>query len=272
MKLAYMTTTPDVRSTMPLAWMGDLDEILPRIAGFGYEGVEFQIRDPSLIDRPRLERQIRDAGLECTAISTGQVGAEDGLYLVHPDEDARTAAVERFKAVLDFASELGVDASIGCFRGTLKSVKSREQGLEWFRAAIEQVVEHASKRGNRVVLEPQMRFNTDFLNTFTETITFIDSLGRPAPLVFEADLFHQAMEEKSIMAALVQGQRSGLMSYVQLGDSNRLAPGWGHLPWVDIIETLKASGYDGWLAMEFTQAPDAARSARQAHDFVRALL
>jgi sugar phosphate isomerase/epimerase len=123
-----------------------------------------------------------------------------------------------------------------------------------------------------VVLEPQMRFNTDFLNTFQETIDFIDSLGRPPQLVFEADLFHQAMEERSIPAALVRGQLSGLMSYVQLGDSNRLAPGWGHLPWMDLIETLKASGYDGWLAMEFTQGPDPAASAKQAHDFVRGLL
>ncbi len=123
-----------------------------------------------------------------------------------------------------------------------------------------------------MVLEPQMRFNTDFLNTFDETIQFIDALGRPAQLVFEADFFHQALEEKSIAAALVKGQLSGLMTYVQLGDSNRLAPGWGHLPWVDLIECLRAAGYDGWLAMEFTQAPDSDRAARQAHDFVRALL
>ena len=271
MKLAYMAATPEVRS-MPLAWVGDLDEILPRVAEIGYEGIEFQIRDPAQIDRARLERQVRTAGLECTAISTGQVGGEDGLYLVHPDEDVRRRAVERFKAVLDFAAELGVDASIGRFRGTLKSAPSREQGWAWFRAAIEQAVEHAARRGNRVVLEPQMRFNTDFLTSIDETIQFVESLGRPPQLVFEGDLFHQAMEEKSIIASWVKGLRSGLMTYVQLGDSNRLAPGWGHLPWMDIVETLKAAGYDGWVAMEFTQAPDSARSAKQAHDFIRALL
>src|SRR5205823_309465 len=107
-KLAYMAATPEVRS-MPLAWVGDLDAILPQVAEIGYEGIEFQIRDPAQIDRARLERQLRQAGLECTAISTGQVGGEDGLYLVHPDEDVRRRAVERFAAVLDFAAELGVD-------------------------------------------------------------------------------------------------------------------------------------------------------------------
>src|SRR5581483_4336774 len=161
---------------------------------------------------------------------------------------------------------------IGRFRGTLRSAPSRQQGWDWFRAAIEQLVAHAARRGNRVVLEPQMRFNTDLLNTFDETIAFIDSLGRPPQLVFEGDVFHQAMEERSLIAAWVRGQLSGLMTYVQLGDSNRLAPGWGHLPWMDLIESLKAAGYDGWLAMEFTQGPDPARSAKQAHDFIRGLL
>ncbi len=92
MKLAYMAATPEVRS-MPLCWVGDLDRILPRVAEIGYEGIEFQIKDPSRIDRAKLERQVRDAGLVCTAISTGQVGAEDGLYLVHPDEEVRRRAV-----------------------------------------------------------------------------------------------------------------------------------------------------------------------------------
>jgi sugar phosphate isomerase/epimerase len=271
MKLAYMAATPEVKS-MPLAWVGDLDAILPRVAEIGYEGIEFQMRDPSQVDRAKLERQVREAGLVCTAISSGQVGAEDGLYFVHPDEDVRRRAVERFEALLDFAAEFGVDASIGRMRGTLKSAPSKQQGWDWFRAAIEQLVAHAARRGNRVVLEPQMRFNTDFLNTFDETIAFIDSLGRPPQLVFEGDAFHQVMEEKSLIASWVRGQLSGLMTYVQLGDSNRLAPGWGHLPWVDLIESLKAAGYGGWLSMEFTQAPDPDRSARQAHDFIRGLL
>ena len=39
-----------------------------------------------------------------------------------------------------------------------------------------------------------------------------------------------------------------------------------------MVETLKAVGYDGWLAMEFTQQPDSETCAQQAFRFVSALL
>jgi sugar phosphate isomerase/epimerase len=80
------------------------------------------------------------------------------------------------------------------------------------------------------------------------------------------------MEEKSLLASIVAGQRSGRMTYYQISDSNRLAPGWGHHNWVDIVEVLRASGYDGWLSMEFTQQPDSDTCAQRAYATIRPLL
>jgi sugar phosphate isomerase/epimerase len=79
-----------------------------------------------------------------------------------------------------------------------------------------------------------------------------------------------ALEETSIVAALVRGRE--YLVHVQLGDSNRLAPGRGFLPWRDIVETLRALGYDGWLSMEFDQLPDSPTAARQAIEFIRPLI
>ncbi len=270
MKLAYMMATPEVKS-MPLCWVGSVERIAPRLAEIGYAGVELQVRDPTAFDRQRIARLAKDAGIAITAVSTGQVSGEDGLYLTDAKPEVRAAAVQRFKDVLQLAAEYGVDASIGRSRGLLKWAPDRKTGLGWFRAAMEQVAPEAERLGIRIVLEPQMRFNTDFLHTFEETIQFIDGFGSKA-LAFEGDLFHMAMEEKSLPAAIVAGQRSGHMTYFQLGDSNRLAPGWGHLNWVDIVETLKASGYDGWLAMEFTQQPDSDTCAQQAYRYTSGLL
>ena len=122
------------------------------------------------------------------------------------------------------------------------------------------------------MLEPQNRFQTDILNTVGETLAFIDELGGSPRFIIECDLYHMALEEKSVYGALVEARSSGRMNYVQLGDSNRLAPGWGSFNWVDIVETLRATRFDGWLAMEFTQKPDSETCARQAFAFVRPLL
>ena len=118
MKLAFSAATEEV-SRMALAWVGRLDAVLPQIAEIGYEGVEFQVRDPAEIDRAKLKRQVKAAGLEITALSTGTVGQIDKLFFVHPDPDVRKTIVERFLAIVELAADLGVDAAIGGSRGRL---------------------------------------------------------------------------------------------------------------------------------------------------------
>jgi 5-keto-L-gluconate epimerase len=262
MQLAYMMATPELKA-MPMAWVGDYERIIPRLAEIGYDGVELQVRDPADFDGEALQRCAQQAGLRIAAVSTGAVGSEDNLYLMSPDAEIRRRAVERYKSVLELAGSYGVDASIGRFRGQVKWAPDRETAIGWFRAALDDLVPVAERLGVRIVLEPQMRFIGDFLNTIDETLQFIESYGSPT-LMYEGDLFHQALEERSMLASIVAGQRSGRMSFFQLCDSNRLAPGWGHHNWVDIVEVLRASGYDGWLSMEFNQQPDSDTCAQQA--------
>ena len=270
MQLAYMMATPEL-AAQPMSWVGDYRRILPTLAEIGYAGVELQVRHPGEFDGAALARCAQTAGIKIVAVSSAALGTDDNLYLMSPEADIRRQAIERYKLVLELAASYGVDASIGRFRGWARWAPDRPTAVGWFRAALDELVPVAERLGIRIVLEPQMRFIGDFLNTIAETLDFIASYGSPT-LMFEGDLFHQAMEEKSLLGAIVAGQRSGRMSFFQVSDSNRLAPGWGHHNWVDIVEVLKASGYDGWLSMEFGQQPDSLACARQAYSFLRPLL
>jgi sugar phosphate isomerase/epimerase len=270
MQLAYMIATPELK-TQQMSWVGDYQRSIPRIAEIGYAGVELQVRNPAEFDAAALGRCAQACGISVVAVSSAALGTEDNLYLMAPDADVRRKAIERYTSVLELAASYGVDASIGRFRGWARWAPDRQTAIGWFRAGLDELLPVAERLGIRIVLEPQMRFIGDFLNTIAETLDFIDSYGSPS-LMFDGDLFHQAMEEKSLLAAIVAGQRSGRMSFVQVSDSNRLAPGWGHHNWVDIIEVLKASGYDGWLSMEFAQQPDSETCAQQAYAFLRPLL
>jgi D-psicose/D-tagatose/L-ribulose 3-epimerase len=271
-KLAYMSTTPEVNGPMALAWHADLDVVIPAVKELGYTGLELQTRDPGEFDHKAVKQKIENAGLEIVAISTGPIGIEDGLYICHKDADGRKKAIERYKKVLDLAGEWGVDSSIGGFRGRTAMMGDRQGALAHFRDTVADFATIAKSKGRKIVLEPQCRINTDFLMTMQETIDFIQALEKDGidNLVLEADMFHQALEEKSIVAAMVTA--SPYLAHVQLGDSNRLAPGQGFLPWRDIIETLRALKYDAWISMEFTQKPDSPTCAKQAIEFIRPLL
>jgi sugar phosphate isomerase/epimerase len=270
MRLAYMIATPELKS-MPMAWVGDYQSMIPTLAEIGYQGIELQVRDPAAFDAAALARCAQQAGVQIAAVSTGAIGAEDGLYLMSPDAAIRTRAVERYKRVLELAGSYGTDASIGRFRGMAAWGPDRQTAIGWFRSALDELVPVAERLGICIVLEPQMRFIGDFLNTIAETLAFIEEYGSPV-LAFEGDTFHQNMEEPSLLASIVQGQRSGKMTYYQVSDSNRLAPGWGHHNWLDIIEVLRASGYDGWVSIECNQKPDSERCARRAHATLGPLL
>jgi 5-keto-L-gluconate epimerase len=270
MRLCYMMATPELK-TQPLSWVGDYHQIMPRLAEIGYAGVELSVRNPAEFDAADLESCARATGLHIAAVTSVAIGTHDGLYLMSPDAATRRQAIDRYKTVLELAARYGVDPSIGRFRGLAAWAPDRATALGWFRAALEELLPEAERLGVRIVLEPQMRFIGDVLNTIAETLAFIASFDSPH-LTFEGDLFHQAMEEKSLLAALATMQLSGRMSFLQISDSNRLAPGWGHHNWVDIIEVLKAVDYTGWLSMEFTQSPDSDTCARQAYQTLQPLL
>jgi sugar phosphate isomerase/epimerase len=265
-----MMTTPEA-APMALCWHGDPAYIIGRIADIGYDGVELQVQDPAKFDHAAIATLASDAGILISAVSTGAIGAAENLYLSAPDATTRRKAIDRFRAVLELAAEYGVDASIGRFRGSGKIAGSREQAVAWLREALEELLPVAESLGNKIVLEPQTRYIGDVLNSIEETVTFIRTFDTVS-LTFEADFHHQSLEEHSLVAALVAGQRSGLMSYVQIADSTRHAPGTGSFNWIDLMATLRASGYDGWLAMEFTQGRDSDRAAQQAYRVVRGAL
>jgi sugar phosphate isomerase/epimerase len=267
MKLAYMMATADA-APFPLAWNGAAEVIVDRVAAIGYAGLEVQICDPAAVDGQRLARLCADAGLTLCGVSTGQAALRDGLSLMAPEADVRRAAIDRLRHALELGAELGCHVSIGVFRGQVATAPSRAIALGWLTDALTETLPLAESLGIRIVLEPMQRFHRDSLNTIAETIGFIRTFDSPA-LTYEADLHHQQIEERSLIASLVIGQRSGLMTHVQVSDSNWLAPGRGNYNWVDLLETLRGSGYDGWIACECLQEPDSERCAMQAYATLR---
>jgi sugar phosphate isomerase/epimerase len=76
------------------------------------------------------------------------------------------------------------------------------------------------------------------------------------------DLFHMNIEDASFRAAFESAR--DYIGYVHVADSNRLAPGWGHMPFDEIFRILKDIEYDGYLTAEILPRPDPDQAAAQA--------
>ncbi len=265
-RLSYMIATPEVASNAQ-AWAGDPTVILPQLAELGYRGVEIQTRDPREIDTGAFRAALNGAGLRPIGLSIGPATQLDGLFFSAPDESVRAEARARMRVAIDFAADLGATVAVGGVRGRLSWAPTAEIGRAWVDEGFEDALEHASRRGVLLVLEPQSRGVTDLFNRMSSALEYVAEHDSEF-LAIEADTYHMALEETSVVGALVQAFSSGKLAHVQVADSNRLAPGLGHLNWVDILAVLGGAGYTGWLGVEVGQIPDSAAAATLSQSFL----
>jgi sugar phosphate isomerase/epimerase len=239
----------------PLLWAGDLERGLRMAAETGFEAVEVSVRDPEDVDVRRVEALLKALHLELSAIATGQSYYTDGLSLCDAQRETRLRAAGRFNAAADLAASFGSGIILGGIRGSLRC--AREEALEAFGMC----AAHAAARGVAVFVEPINRYETDFLNTVDDVLALMGQLDAPNVMVLP-DTFHMNIEEPVIADSLRRaGNRIG---HIHLADSNRCAPGRGHVDFAGVRSALDACGYGGYVGFEILPLPDDLTAARQA--------
>ncbi len=236
-------------------------------AELGYDGVELALCDPAEVDGRAVQRVVRAAGLEVPAIGTGQAYLRDGLSLTHPDEGIRAHAIERMEAHIRLAAQFGAAVIVGLLRGRISGDRATTDAR--LDGSLHRILRIAEPERVPVLLEPINRYETDYLATVIDALEVLARLDSPILGVL-ADTFHMNIEEPSIEDALrAAGSRLG---HLHVADSNRQAPGQGHLDFDAIISVLKAIGFDRYLSAEILPRPDPRSAARQAIGLLRPLM
>ncbi len=246
-----------------------LETSMSKAAALGYDGVELALSDAAQAEPERIRRALEASGLALPAISTGRVFAERKVWFTHPSEAVRDEAVRTICGLVDVAARFGALVNIGRARGYIHEGETVEAATERFLACMATCARHAARLGVLMVLEPVNRYETNFINSVPQALAMLDRLGEPNVKVMP-DVFHMNIEDRSLAGSFRQaGARTG---YVHLADSNRLAPGQGHLPFGEILAVLADVGYDGWVTAEILPEPDPDTAARAAIDYLRTLL
>lgn len=252
-----------------VAFKGDLETNIKQIADLGYDGVELAIRDPALVDADELLRIVYGFGLSVPAIGTGQAWGEEGLSFTDPDPTVRAAAIARVRAHIPFAERTGAAIIIGLLRGIVRPGVSQEQAMVWLVEALQECAHAAAPHGVRLALEPINRYETSLINSVPECLSLIETVGAPNFGVL-ADTFHMNIEDPSITESLRQARDS--LFHVHLADSNRHYPGAGHIDFAEILATLRAVGYNGYVSIEAMPVPDAVTCAIESIKTLKQLL
>ncbi len=251
-----------------VAFKGDFEANVAKIAGFGYQGVELAIRDPKLVDPAQLKAVVNRHGLRVPAIGTGQAWGEERLSFTSDDPAVRRAAIERIKSHIPLAAEFGASVILGLIRGISPQGQSHEQSMDYLVAALQECSAAAAPHGVKYALEPLNRYETDLIRTVADGLDLIERVGA-GNFGLLLDTFHMNIEEPTIEESIrVCGER---IFHFHVADSNRWHPGAGHLDFGAILATLFDTGYRGWVSGEFMPVPDADTGAQRSIEYLRGL-
>jgi len=265
MKVGLAVASADALPSAFVVFRDDLCRCVDRCAELGYHGVELALLHAGQVNVPEMKRRLSATGLEIPCISSGQVFAADGLYFTHPDCTVREAAVERIIAMIRLAAEFGARVNTGRVRGTIHEGETEAVACSRYIQCLNRCADVAEPLGVDLLVEPVNRYEVNFINNCAEALALLREIDRPCVRLMP-DLFHMNIEDRSFREAFESGR--DYIGYVHVADSNRLAPGWGHMPFEEIFKVLSDISYDGYLTAEILPRPDPDRAAAQAARFL----
>jgi len=265
-----ITATPAPPRPAPLLLYGDLAGAFRQAAGFGCQGVEIHLRCAEDIEVGAVKHLAEEYAMGIPTLGTG-MAAGDGLSFSDPDPVVRAHAVERVEGHIGAAAELGAAVTIGTLSGKLGPCRGDERRSRRARAleSLADVCRRAARAAVTVLLEPLNRYECDYINTLADAVAIAAEIGAPN-LRLLADTFHMNIEEIDLAASLRAAGR--LIGHVHLADTNRRAPGHGHLDVARVLAALDDIGYEGYLSFEVLPLPDAAAAIRDGIDTVHAAM
>jgi sugar phosphate isomerase/epimerase len=268
MKLSIVLSTHAAQFNA-VAFKGDFETNIAKIASWGYDGVELAVRHPALVDVDRLAQVVSAHGLSVPAIGTGQAWGEERLSFTSTEPAVRRAAVERIKSHIPLAKRFGALVIIGLIRGVTPPGQTHTASLGYLIEALNECTAEAALHEVRLALEPINRYETDLINTVDEGLALLEQVGA-TNLGLLLDTFHMNIEESCIEESIQQCGRH--IFHFHVADSNRWYPGAGHLDFRSILSALSATGYSGWVSGEFMPLPDADTAAQRATETLSSLL
>jgi sugar phosphate isomerase/epimerase len=254
----------------PVLFAGRFEQGLQAAARAGFCKVEISIRAPDDPLIAGLDGRLAQAGLKPSAIATGQSCLHDDLCLCSPHPERCAQAVQRLKAHIRLGKQLGAPVIIGGVRGKLTGTDA-EKAIQRGQAvaAIRECAAFADELGVQLLLEAINRYEANFICSVDEGLAVLEEVGAPR-LKLLLDTFHMNIEETDIgMAIRRAGDRLG---YVHFADSNRNAPGSGHIDFAHLLAVLASIGYRGMISAEILPLPDDLTALDRTAAFFRTMI
>ncbi|WP_276353778.1 sugar phosphate isomerase/epimerase family protein [Cohnella caldifontis] len=223
----------------------EIEQGIERLARFGYDGVEF-VGEPDKMDAGRIRESLGRHQISASSICAIYTPDRD---LVSSRPEIRQNAVRYLKSCVDFAKTLGAQGISVTPTANMKIHAEADAATEW-KWAVESLREagsYAGEHGIRLAVEAWNRYENYLINRLEQSLALVTDVGLPN-VGCMGDTYHMNIEETDMAQAFRSvGDK---LFYVHFADSNRAAPGRGHIDFRPIAQALTDIGYEGYISME----------------------
>lgn len=233
-----------------------------------YDGIELHISNPHTIGGSFLKELSATHGLDVPAVGTGPTYVLQGISFLGTPH-VRRKAVDRLQKYVEVARDLGSIVIVGLIRGRLDGGFSRPKAWQMIRECLKRSAKVAEDYEVTLAIEPINRYETEIINTMAEADRMASEVDSESVKIM-ADTFHMNIEEASITDSLQRFGRS--LVHFHVADSNRMAPGRGHLDFASIISGLKEVGYDRYVSAEILPKPSVREAFRDTIRYLKPML
>ena len=222
---------------------------IARLARFGYDGVDL-VGEPSRYNAAEVRELLQKYNISASSLCAVFNTERD---FVSADPTIRRQAVDYVKECVDFAKAVGAHSISVQASACMKTVAQAlfEQEWQWAVEGLRAAGEYALTANVRLTLEAWNRYETHFINRLSQALKMVNEIDLPNVGVM-GDTYHMNIEETDMAEALREvGDK---LYYLHIADSNRAAPGRGHIDFEPIARALRDINYDGWVSMELLPA------------------
>lgn len=235
-----------------------LGDTFSRLSSLGYHGIEL-VGEPTRYSIAEIKTLCEEYGIAITSILGWCIWGIPGRDVCSPDKAEREAALDYGKGCIDLASTVGAPifvvlpapAGRTAPSGMPKSESEWFAGyqIEWDLAIdlVSKLAEYAAECGVTLGLEPINRYETFMITNVDQALQFITDVGSEN-LKLHLDTFHMNIEEPNLADAIRRANE--LLVNMHISDSNREAPGRGHIDFASLMDALYDINYTGVLTLE----------------------
>ena len=232
------------------AWTSKFDrshlDLLPAIKKMGLSAVEVPMFYPEALPVDDIRQAFDANGQECTVCAI----LPKPFNPISPDAATRRRAVEHLIRCTEAAAAMGsklIGGPVFSPIGYLPKHRPTKEEWSWAVEVFQALSGVLDANDMTLSIEPVNRSETFFLRTAAEAKQLCESIGNPR-IGVTIDTFHANIEERSIPAAILS--LGSHLRHIHASENDRGPLGFGHVPFPEIISTLKETGYSGYLMIE----------------------